>query len=212
MMNWRASIQRPILAPKQLLVEGRTAEIFFREWIEATGLNRIMQVRDFGSISNLPGYLRVFCKERGFLENVNCLGIIRDAETNPAVAAFQSVCHSLKAAELGCPETAGACSAGIPRIGIFILPDCAQPGMLETLCWQVLEAQATSTAQVRCVGAYLECLRACSQFRNEAKAKVWTFLAGRGEFDPLVGRAAQAGVWDWSSPALSQLSSFLSSL
>ena len=36
-MNW-PSLRRPIQAPKQLLVEGRTPEIFFREWVEAMNL------------------------------------------------------------------------------------------------------------------------------------------------------------------------------
>ena len=211
-MNWQASLQRPIQTPKQLLVEGRTAEMFFREWIEATKLNHSMEARNFGSNANLTGYLRTFSSAREFREKVNALGVIRDAEAGPAANAFQSVCASLKAAGLTSPAALGAYGEGTPRTGVFILPDCHQPGMLETLCWQILEGDAKAASQIQCVKAYLDCLRPQTQIQNEAKAKVWTFLAGRGEFDPLVGRAAQVGIWDWTSPALTQLSGFLRSL
>ncbi len=65
-MSWETSLQRPILTPKQLLVEGRTPEMFFREWVENTNLRQQIQVRDFGSISNLTGYLKVFVSYRAF--------------------------------------------------------------------------------------------------------------------------------------------------
>ena len=50
-MKWK-SLERPLQAPKQLLVEGRTPEIFFREWIEWLGLKAQMEVRDFLSLSD----------------------------------------------------------------------------------------------------------------------------------------------------------------
>ena len=210
-MNWRASQQRPIQAGKQLLVEGRTAEIFFREWVGSTGLIGSIDVRDFGSIANLTQYLLVFSSSREFRERVTSLGIIRDAESDPATAAFQSVCESLHASGLTYPKTIDTFSDGMPRTGVFVLPDCNQPGMLETLCWQILQADASVASQTNCVTTYLDCVRQNKAIQNEAKARVWTYLAGMGEFDPLVGRAAQAKIWNWTSPALTQLSSFLHS-
>ena len=55
-MKW-PSLKRDILAPKQLLVEGRTPEIFFREWVEALGLNGKIEVRDYGSLDQLVDFL-----------------------------------------------------------------------------------------------------------------------------------------------------------
>jgi len=211
-MEW-PSMKRPIRAPKQLLVEGRTPEIFFREWVEALELKGIVEVRDYGSLTVLPDFLKVFTGYKEFKESVESVGIIRDAEEKPAMPAFQSVCASLRAVGLACPAKCGSFSDGPKRTGIFILPDCDQPGMMETLCWTILERDPKSKQEVDCVMAHLQCLgRAKVQTRNQEKAKVWTYLAGRGEFDPQVGRAAQHKVWDWNSPTLVSLTGFLRSL
>jgi len=211
-MRWK-SLERPIQAPKQLLVEGRTPEILFREWTEAIGLKGQMEVRDFLSLSDLTDFLKLFATYKEFKENVTGIGIIRDAEDKPAESAFASVCASLRLAALACPNVNGVVAEGAPRIGVFILPDCDQTGMLETLCWRVLEADPAFGSRVGCVAQYLNCLRQGGvELKNEAKTKVWAYLSAQGQFDPLVGRAAQAKVWDWSSPVFQPLSDFLKSL
>jgi hypothetical protein len=208
-MKWR-SFERPIDARKQLLVEGRTPEIFFREWVEAIGLNGQVEVRDYGSLTDLADFLKVFTSKKEFREIVTSVGIIRDAEDKPAQSAFQSVCSSLRVVGLTCPEVCGSFSSGQPRTGIFVLPDCERPGMLETLCWTSLEDEPKNEPELACVMAHLDCLgRANVQTRNPAKAKVWTYLSGRCEIDPLVGRAAQAKIWNWESAALRRLSDFI---
>jgi hypothetical protein len=209
----RPSLRRPIEAPKQLLVEGRTSEIFFREWVEAAGLKGAVEVRDYGSLADLTAYLRVFTGYKEFRESVVSVGVVRDAEERPAASAFQAVCAALSAVNLPIPDELNAFSAGNPRTGIFVLPDCEQPGMLETLCWSVLGADPKLADHLGCVATYVACLRKNNvEIRNEAKAKVWTYLAGRGQFDPQVGRAAQAKMWDWASPTFQPLSAFLKAL
>ena len=211
-MDW-PSMKRRIQAPKQLLVEGRTSEIFFREWIEAIGLKDVIEVRDFRSLTELTDFLKVFTSYKEFKESVDSVGIVRDAEDKPAEVAFQSVGASLRAVQLVPPEKCGSFGNPPKRTGIFILPDCNQPGMLETLCWDALELNRAVAAELECVRAHFRCLsKAKVQTRNPAKAKVWTYLAGRGDFDPQVGRAAQHKVWDWNSPALHPLAKFLRDL
>ena len=212
MMRW-PSMQRPIRAPKQLLVEGRTSEIFFREWVETLGLKGKIEVRDFHSLTDLPDFLKVFTGFKEFKETVESVGIIRDAENKPAMSAFDAVCASLRAVGLACSGKIRNFGVRPKRTGIFVLPDCDQTGMLETLCWAVLETDPKHQQEVDCVTAHFQCLgRAGVPIQNPHKAKVWTYLAGRGEFDPQVGRAAQHQVWDWSSPALLSLTGFLRSL
>lgn len=211
-MEW-PSLRRPIQTPKQLLVEGRTAEIFFREFTESLGLKEQVQVRGFGSLEDLTPYLEVFTGYKEFRESVSGLGIIRDAEDKPATAAFNSVCASLRASGLPCPEAMRRFTEASPHTGVFILPDCEAPGMLETLCWQALRAASGLAGQLDCVDAYLACVRQTGgEIRNEAKARVWSHLSAKGAFDPLVGRAAQAKTWDWQSPAFGPLREFLTSL
>lgn len=211
-MKWR-SLDRPVKAPKQLLVEGRTPEIFFRKWVEVVGRSGEVEVRDFGSLDDLSPFLKLFTSYKAFRETVTSLAIIRDAEEKPALSAFESVCAALKSVNLPFPDTMATFSGGTPRTGVFILPDCQHEGMLETVCWSILESDANSTRHLECVEAYLGCLRKCGvEPRNEAKAKVWSYLAGVGQDDPQVGRAAQANVWDCASPALAPLAEFLKAL
>jgi hypothetical protein len=211
-LRW-PSLGRPIQAAKQRLVEGRTPEIFFREWVEALELEGDAEVRDYGSLADLTPYLKVFTTYKDFRELVNSVAIIRDAEDKPATFAFDSVCAALRTVGLPCPTSPASFSDGMPRTGIFVLPDCQQSGMLETLCWSALQSDHGFAPQLGCVTTYLNCLKqANTVIRNETKARVWTYLAGKGHFDPQVGRAAQAKVWDWTSPALQQLSVFLKAL
>jgi hypothetical protein len=211
-MNW-PSLGRPIKAPKQLLVEGRTPEIFFREWVEAMGLKAQLEVRDYLSLNDLTPFLKLFTGYREFREIVTSVAVVRDAEANSASSAFDSVCAALRAVNLPCPRAIASFSEGTPRTGIFVLPDCRSPGMLETLCWSVLQADPRCAQHLECVTDYLTCLRkGNAEIRNETKARVWTYLAGKGHFDPQVGRAAQAKVWDWASPAFQPLSTFLKSI
>ncbi len=208
-MNW-PSLDRPIKAPKQLLVEGRTPEIFFREWMEAFGLGGQAEVRSYGSLPDLVPYLKVLTSYKEFPGTVTSLAIIRDAEDKPASSAFASVCAALAAAGLPKPDKVGSFGSARLRTGVFILPDCQKPGMLETLCWSVLESEPKLAPQLECVAEYLACLRKNkAEIRNETKARVWAYLAGKGHFDPQVGRAAQAKAWDWNSPALRGLAGFL---
>jgi hypothetical protein len=212
-MMERPGTQRPIGAPKQLLVEGRTPEIFFREWVEYLKLDKTIEVRKYGSLDELTDFLKVFTRRPDFEEKVKSVGIIRDAEDKPAKSAFDSVCESLRAVGLVFPQGFRSFGDGPIRTGVFILPDCEQPGMLETLCWSSLETDPKLRRQLDCVAAHFQCLREAGvQTQNPHKGRVWTYLAGLGKFDPQVGRAAQYKVWDWNSPALGKLATFLQEL
>jgi hypothetical protein len=203
---------RPIKAPKQLLVEGRTAEMFFREATGAINLQQHVEVRNFGGIDDLDGYIRMFQSLKEFRANVASLGIIRDAELS-ASAAFQSVCRSLRKAELSIPAEMNTITEDTPRIGVYILPDCRNPGMLETLCWNSLETDSGQDRHLNCAKQYIECCQSAGvETRNEAKAKLWTYLAAFGKFEPQIGRASQQKVWNWQSPQFSSLFEFLKRL
>src|SRR5262245_20985199 len=58
------SLERPLTAEGQLLVEGRVPEMFFREMIDAYGLVSRVEVRTFGDISksNLQPILNCLAK------------------------------------------------------------------------------------------------------------------------------------------------------
>ena len=156
-MPGQDSLSRLINAPKQLLVEGRTAEILFRELVEHLRLAD-MQVRDYGDINNLTDYLRTFSGLPGFVEMVRSLGIIRDAEDKPASAGFESVCGSLGVANLPIPSQLGTISGEPFRTGVFILPNCVDRGMLEDVCLESVGNEAENKIKLRCVDSFFECI------------------------------------------------------
>jgi len=219
-MDPRRPPHRPITKPRQILVEGRTPQLFF-EVLTAYLQIPDVEIHDFRSNAEFPGYLKSFCARPEFKEQVRSLGIIRDAESLPdsrqprpaaeaAKAAFDSVCHSLAAAGQSKPAQMGSFADGPPRIGVFILPNCRDDGMLETLCLESVQTDGTS----KCLEDFFACMAAAGALsaRNMTKAKTFAFLAAKDISDPLVGRAAQKGIWTWSHAAFQKLNQFLRAL
>jgi len=173
--------------------------------------------RDDKKSNLLTDYLRTFTQLEAFIEKVTGLGIIRDAEDKPAQSAFDSACDSLKAANIQPPGAIGEAQQ-IPfrerllNVGVFILPNCQDEGMLESLCLKYVEIHHATTLQ--CVDNYYDCLKdnGVTLPTNLTKARTWTFLAAQNLSDPLVGRAAQANIWPWDDRAFDQIKQFLRSL
>ena len=200
--------QLEITESKQLIVEGRAAEVFFKALLRRIDVNGV-QVQDFGGKDELRGYLKGLRNISGFLNQVISLGIVRDAEEN-AESAFQSVRNALEAANLSVPvkpiEPAG-CN---PIVSVFILPDGKTPGMLETICLRSVE----NDPAMECVEQYFKCIeqRMSSLPKNMPKAQVQTFLASRPRPGLLLGQAAHRGYWPWDSPVFNNVKQFLQTL
>ena len=211
---------RPITQRKQLLVEGRTPELFFRAMISHLKLQEI-ELHDFGGYTQLRPFLKAFCARPEFKENVHSLGIVRDAEftvrvgepkTEPQTVdqAFASVCGALESADQQVPAGPGVFTTAARKIGVFILPNCRDPGMLETLCLESVHSPQID----QCIEQYFACMARAGhpQPANMTKAKTFAFLAAKEIYDPLVGRAAQKGIWPWQSPVFKPLEDFLLTL
>jgi hypothetical protein len=225
-MPQKESQDRDITTTAQLLVEGRTPEMFFREIVEKhLSVKEKLEVREFKNNESLTTFLKVFTRRPEFIEKVQSLGIIRDAEDQPARSAFQSVCSSLKAVGITPPNRIGeiqSCTFQMPeiageaqqreiKIGVFILPDCNGKGMIETLCLKSLDEEVSHLATLKCADDYFTCLASNEgiQPRNLDKAKTWTYLSAFGTFEPQVGRAAQKRIWKWDNIAFQPLMKFL---
>jgi hypothetical protein len=194
--------------PVQLLVEGRDALVFFSAFLRYLGITAI-QLQNFGGINELGPFLKALRDSPGFLERVGCLGVIRDAESDPG-AAFQSVCSALRNAGLPVPPRPRTRAGADPSIAVLILPDEGTDGMLETLC---LRAVAEDPARP-CVDDYFTCLSETLTAlpRNLHKAKIHAFLASRPKSDLQLGQAASAGYFDWANPAFGEVRQFLMDL
>ncbi len=135
-----------------LVVEGDDGRVFLEAMLGHLALPHSIQVMSFGGNQELAKYLRTLTLSPRFA-TVESVGIVRDAETNPA-GAFQSARAAISGAGLQSPPSAGARSSGPPAVSVFILPDAATPGMLETLC---LRSVAGHPA-LPCVDALFSCL------------------------------------------------------
>ena len=210
----KESLERLVTTRGQLLVEGKVPEMLFREMVIAYDLAKSVEVRTFGDISknNLQTYLEIFTAKAAFKERVKALGVIRDAETKPADSAFQSVCAALKGAKLSAPTGVGRFEGEPLAVGVFILPNCRDAGMLETLCLQAAEntEQTSGSKLLPCVDEFFACLEKRGQVpANPQKARFAGYALAQDVVDPLLGRAAQQGKIPWASPAFNLLKEFL---
>lgn len=215
------SAERPIQAAAQLIVEGRTPEMFFRELVKALQLEERIDVRTFGDIShkNLSTWMEIFVKKSEFKNKVRRLGIVRDAETvgdkDTAAAAFASVCSVLREVEFPVPPKAGEVTDTSPlAVGIYVLPDCLNPGNLESLCWDVVCGLETNHPHrlSACIHEFFACSengtgRVSGERSSKEKLAAW--ILAHGVSDPQLGRAAQRGVIPFGAPLLRPLSEFL---
>ncbi|MCB1127036.1 MAG: hypothetical protein KDM81_11100, partial [Verrucomicrobiae bacterium] len=209
------SLDRRIETEGQLLVEGRTPEMFFREMIAAFDLTNALQVRTFGDIgkANLQTYLELFTQKSAFKERVRRLGIIRDAEAGSAQSAFQSVQSALRGASLPVPSIMREVAGNQLAVGVFVLPNCKDPGMLETLCLAAVEATPESESLLPCVDDFFACVREQrAKPANPTKARFAGYALAQDIVDPQLGRAAQKGAIPWHAKAFEQLRSFLTLL
>lgn len=197
-----------ISGPNLLAVEGRDAQAFFRRLRDALGLRDELQVMDFGSVSQMRGRILGLPAASGFAA-VKALGIVRDAEADP-VAAFQSVRDALQQAKLPAPSAVGQVIDARPRVGIFILPDGASAGSLETL---LLRTVADDPA-MPCIEDFFTCIQQRTGIRqaNRDKARVHAFLASRDNPGLRSGQAFEAGYWPQDHQAFELVKDFLRGL
>ena len=208
-------------AIKLLLVEGNDDLRFFQAMSRHWGITDVA-VSSYNGKPNLGNDLSARVRGPGF-QTVSSLGIVREADDSSR-SAFDSVVGSLRRARLPTPDVpiAPIERDGL-RISVLILPPDYEQGELENVCLEFIEI----SQEMQCVENYLTCQNslelgiASSQI---AKARLHSYLAAGpiyasegGQLDRRrpalrLGEAADAGVWDWASPAFAKIVSFLRSL
>nr|VFK48381.1 MAG: hypothetical protein BECKTC1821E_GA0114239_11123 [Candidatus Kentron sp. TC]VFK50611.1 MAG: hypothetical protein BECKTC1821D_GA0114238_11133 [Candidatus Kentron sp. TC]VFK63554.1 MAG: hypothetical protein BECKTC1821F_GA0114240_10993 [Candidatus Kentron sp. TC] len=201
------------IASQQLLaVEGRDECNFFEGMLKHMGIRGVQLVdiggkdkfkTEFPLLYNLPGF-----------PNVRALGFIRDAEDKKADAAFSSICSILKKRALPTPKAANTVVDGKNavgkdmRIGIFIMPNNNDRGMLEDLCLESVGVEPGFA----CVERYMDCLSVLPENegpRNHAKARVQAYLASRREIANSLGVGARKGYWNFGHGCFDDIKRFL---
>ena len=195
----------PITREKLLVVEEPDARRFFIAALSHLGMSNAVQVHNAGGHGQWSASIRTLLITPGF-EMVRSLALIRDAEGS-ARSAFQATRGILRQAGLVVPTKPNTQAPGTPNVWVFILPDCASRGMLETLCL----AAVAGDPVMHCVERFMDCVRqhASAPPRNEDKARLHAFLASRTRPDLRLAEAAEKGHWPWDAPAFEALMHFL---
>ncbi len=197
-----------IEAQVQILVEGNDDRNFFRAFANHCRIDGF-QIQSFGGAPGLGRFLRTFAGRPGF-DSVTALAIVRDADDN-AASAFRSVRSALARAGLPEPAQPGELAAGPPAVAVWIMPDGASPGMLETLLWRSVADDPAAP----CVAEFLDCAdragapTAGSDEARADKARAHAFVATRPRPEVSVGVAALEGYWDFDRPDFGGLRAFL---
>jgi hypothetical protein len=221
------SLEREIRTSGMILSEGRTMEMFLRELIEKElYLKDRVEARTFGEkeASNLKLFLNNFATKPEFRQRVEQLGIIRDAESHGALIAFESVAGAIRAFNRENPSFALPVPDQLavmtppgerPQVGVFVLPDCKRPGMLETLCLDAIEEweRNASAKLLPCVNEFFICLGNQGKTPvNRPKAQFAAYALAADVIDPQLGRAAQMGAIPWKTRTFDPLKAFIRSI
>jgi hypothetical protein len=200
----------PMTLSKVLQVEGDTPMHFFEALLRHLGLSAVIEIRNFRGVSDFKDYLSALVSTPDFQSLVTSVGVVRDAEDKPAVDARQSVTDAFTAAGLTHARTPPV------RTAAFILPDDANPGMIETLCMEAVRQEATLADALCCVEDFFLCLDrkkvALPAPPIRAKNHAQAYLGTRPEAQMFPGIAAYRGYWPWDSPAFGPLKLFLTNL
>jgi hypothetical protein len=194
-----------------LAVEGKDECNFFKAMLEYEDINNI-QVIDIGGKDKFKIEFPLLLNSDGF-SDVHTLGFVRDAEENQAVSAFSSICGILKKNGLPAPKVVNTIhDAQNIKIGVFIMPNNIDEGMLEDLCIESVKANPV----FECVNKYIECclphLPENEKNINISKAKIQTYLASKKPIVNSLGLAATKGYWDFNEKCFSEISQFLRDL
>ncbi len=205
-----------IQQPKVLIVEGKDEKEFFDAVLRDHLHLADVQVFPIGGKTNLGRNLKTLKNDPGFPQ-VTAVAVVRDADiaapgatVTAAVQAFNAIQGALTApgVQLPCPPAHGQFADGPPRVGVFVMPDGVDDGMLETLCLQAVAA----AAEFHCLADYFTCLQGHGIVpiaKNLHKARAHAWLSSRPEPDLRVGEAAQKGYWPWAAPEFTPLWDFL---
>ena len=192
-----------------LMVEGQDEKNFFEALLKTFEKNEVVQVIDVGGKDKFNSVFPVLWNNKTV--EIKNIGFVRDAEDKKAVDAFQSICNIIAKHDVLIPdEPCRIVKQGGKRVGIFIMPNNNDCGMLEDLC--LISVQDTYIYQcVECfVKSYTD--KIDDKRYNLAKAKTLAYLSTQVPIVNSLGLASQQKVWNFENPCFSGINSFLKEL
>lgn len=192
-----------------LLVEGKDELNFFKALFKALKIKEI-QIRNVEGNANFSREIKQLVNNSKF-SDVTKLGFVRDAEHNKAKSAFDSICHHLRQNNITPPKNIGKIeNIDNRKIGILIMPNNKDEGMLETLCLQSIKNNEICYCKME---EYIECLSEFYKIEKKSfnidKAKTQVYLASKLPIRNCLGLSALKNQWDFKSPAFNEIKTFL---
>lgn len=208
----------PVLITKKriLLVEGKDEENFFCALLQKLQISDV-QIRSVGGKEKFKEAYPSFVKQSGFTK-VHTIGFVRDAEDGRAEDAFKSICDIIKkfSPSFPVPEKPGEIKEyNSYKTGVYIMPDCNNPGMLENLCIESVkdtELYNAADEYVCRAESLYEGTESGNKKFNKPKAVVQTYLAGTVPIRNNIGLAALQQVWNFSDSAFDGIKKFIQEL
>ena len=207
---------------KILLVEGKDEVQFFEALFKAKKIQNV-QIIDCGGIYKFKTDFPTL-KNTSEFNKVTLLAIIQDANNKGPQRRFESICYTLKNNNLPVPDKMASLTSEEPtprkpQVGIFILPDCQNKGMLETLCLSIVESKDIK----KCIDDFMDCMvknldskpkktDKDKKLKESPKARTRAYLSAMKEDTSSLGVAAQKGYWNFDSDKLKLLLDFLHKL
>jgi len=206
-----------------LIVEGEDEKSFFEFLLKKMNLNEDIQILPFGGKDKFPKRIPSLIKRANIQIDLKTIAIVRDADKKIAEDAFKSICNILKKTKstvpLVVPTKLNEFSNDMPKIGIFVMPDNKNEGMLEDLCLEVFK----DSPVMGCVNSFIDCVsKLPTPTKTKSKAKIQSFLMAQPSIATTqillsaqyktvnsVGIAAKKGYIDFESAALGEIINFL---
>lgn len=199
-----------------LLVEGKDEYHFFNVLMKFLNINTV-EVHDVGGKDKFKDKMPSFVKISGF-SDIKRLGFVRDAENKPPKSAFDSMCYILNDNNLPCPKSIGKVECPVDKkdteithIGIFIMPNNKDDGMLENLCLSSIEDESFHKERKSYMLSLNKHFRGNESF-NAPKAETQIYLASKVPIVTSLGLGAEKGYWDFNNSVFNDIKKFLKEL
>jgi hypothetical protein len=196
--------------PNLLLTEGKSDALVANHLADWHGLPDYYDFGAYEGCEQLLEALPVRLKESGRQR----VAVVVDANGDPA-ARWQAL-HD-RVAPLGYApppnsEAGGvvlAAPAGLPRLGLWLMPDNGSPGMLEDLLLSLIRPGDTLLPHARTAVAGVPVVVGRFKDAHATKAIAFTWLAWRDAPGSSFGPAIKSGAFDANAPAATALIAWL---
>ncbi len=197
-----------IKSVKLLAVEGQDEWYFFKRFLEKHLKISDVQIIDIGGESNFASKLELLRLSPDF-SKVEIIGFIQNAD-NDIEKSFEKIQVAIKDnLNMIAPRNINTWEYNKPQLGVFILPNSIENGMLEDLCLK----SVASDPIMPCLDAYFKCIEGIlpknKQPKNIAKTMTQAFLASRKEYKSSVGFAVEEDYWNFDDDCMKEIKDFL---